>query len=80
MYYREKTPTKEQLVQLIHKGGLVSPNPESRSQDINFKEQIEKENIMNALIQNNGNIPLTAKQLSMSKSTLYRKINKYKLN
>lgn len=80
VYYRERTPTREQLVQLIHKGGLFTPLQETSSKNINFKEQLEKENIMNALIQNNGNIPLTAKQLSMSKSTLYRKINKYKLN
>ncbi|WP_168733928.1 sigma-54-dependent Fis family transcriptional regulator [Metabacillus sediminilitoris] len=80
VYYRERTPTREQLIQLIHKGGLILQHPETSSEDINFKEQIEKEQIMNALIQNNGNIPLSAKQLSMSKSTLYRKITKYRLN
>jgi sigma-54 dependent transcriptional regulator, acetoin dehydrogenase operon transcriptional activator AcoR len=79
VYYRERLPTREQLVQLIHKGELITYTV-TNSKEVNFKEQIEKENIMNTLIQNNGNIQLTAKQLSMSKSTLYRKINKYNLN
>jgi transcriptional regulator with PAS, ATPase and Fis domain len=78
VYYRERVPTREQLVQLIHKGGLMLHGETSGK--VNFKEEIEKENIMSALIQNNGNIHLTAKQLSISKSTLYRKIHKYKLN
>lgn len=50
------------------------------SDTLSFKEQIEKENIYNALVNNNGNIPMAAKQLSISKSTLYRKIKKYKLD
>lgn len=78
VYYRESVPTRDQLVHLIHKGGLMTHTENSGNG--NFKEEIEKESIMCALIQNSGNIQLTAKQLSMSKSTLYRKINKYKLN
>ncbi|WP_162987331.1 sigma-54-dependent Fis family transcriptional regulator [Metabacillus litoralis] len=79
VYYRERIPSKEQLVELIHKGGL-NTQAETEGDTTNFKDQIEKEQIKNALLQHNGNIPLTAEQLSMSKSTLYRKMKKYHLN
>ncbi|MFV2049186.1 sigma-54-dependent Fis family transcriptional regulator [Metabacillus litoralis] len=79
VYYRERIPSKEQLVELIHKGGL-NTQAEKEGDTANFKDQIEKEQIKNALLQHNGNIPLTAEQLSMSKSTLYRKMKKYHLN
>lgn len=78
VYYKESVPTRDQLVQLIHKGGLLT-HPKTSGQ-VNFKVEIEKEHITNALIQNNWNMQLAAKQLSISKSTLYRKINKYNLN
>ncbi len=78
IYYRDRIPTKEQLIQLIQKGGLIEF--QETSDTLSFKEQIEKENIYNALVNNNGNIPMAAKQLSISKSTLYRKIKKYKLD
>ncbi|WP_110927316.1 sigma-54-dependent Fis family transcriptional regulator [Bacillus massiliglaciei] len=79
VYCRDRIPTRDQLMNLIHKGGIMT-EPETNSKSANFKEQIEKEKIMKTLIQTNGNIQLASKQLSMSKSTLYRKINKYQLN
>ena len=79
VYYKERIPSKEQLVELIHKGGLNTQD-EAEGKTTNFKDQIEKEQIKNTLLQHNGNISLTAEQLSMSKSTLYRKMKKYHLN
>jgi DNA-binding NtrC family response regulator len=51
---------------------------EVEKEDFNL-EDIEKQTISKALEKNNGNISETAKELGLGRTTLYRKMQKYKL-
>jgi transcriptional regulator of acetoin/glycerol metabolism len=49
------------------------------SQSLSFKD-IEKESIARALAVNEGNVLKAAKDLHISRATIYRKIKKYSIN
>jgi DNA-binding NtrC family response regulator len=52
--------------------------PDSHHQSISLKD-MEKNLILKSITTNNGNLTLVAKELEMSRSTLYRKLKKYNI-
>ncbi|GJL79211.1 MAG: acetoacetate metabolism regulatory protein AtoC [Nitrospinaceae bacterium] len=54
-------------------------DPERSPEEIIPFEEVEKRTLRNALKVTQGNIPLAAKKLAMSRSTLYRLVKKYAL-
>lgn len=76
--YREEIPTNQELVELVSVlDPVVSTAEEANS--YRFTEEIEVENIKQALIQQAGSVPAAAEALGMSRATLYRKMKKYQL-
>ncbi|WLR51648.1 sigma 54-interacting transcriptional regulator [Bacillus tianshenii] len=57
----------------------MSASEQQQSIQLNYREQREKEKIISALHHQDGNITNTAQSLNISRSTLYRKMKKYKL-
>ncbi|WP_318246811.1 sigma-54-dependent Fis family transcriptional regulator [Bacillus norwichensis] len=51
----------------------------SHSDPLTYREQIEKDNMMNALLAADGNVTKAAERLNISRSTLYRRIKKFNL-
>ncbi|XCS13030.1 helix-turn-helix domain-containing protein [Aeribacillus pallidus] len=48
--------------------------------NLSYRDQLERERILNMLKKTNGNIGEAAAALNISRSTLYRKLKKYKLS
>lgn len=58
----------------------MTTGPESIQKEESYMQQLEKQKIVEALEKNDGNVSSTAKALNMPRSTLYRKLKKYKLS
>ena len=68
-------PKPASIEEVLAAFGEVSTTPDEADQTMSLK-RIEWEKIQQALIDNDGNISLTAKQLNMHRRTLQRKLNK----
>lgn len=68
-------PTVTDIKKLLH----PAIKPISHSEPLTYREHIEKEKMMNALLATEGNVTKAAERLSISRSTLYRKIKKFNL-
>lgn len=68
--------TVDALPSDIIKDNIKSPVPWGKNLN---KDEIEKQMIINSLKKNNGNRELAAKELRMSRATIFRKIKKYSI-
>jgi len=74
--YKDKKPSDSELYQLI----TTSENLAEASPylfPLNYKEKMEIKRIKEALIKNNGRRENAARDLNISRATLYRKLKKY---
>lgn len=78
IFFTDRSPSDNELEELLMRGCLTVSNLESEA--LSVKERIEKETIMEALNDSSGKIQQAADRLAISKSTLYRKLTKYKLS
>jgi len=75
---------ENQFVSYIENRDNTLPSIKNRPQSISASlsgakfNEIEKNAIIEALDKANGNIPLAAKALGISRATFYRKIKKYR--
>ncbi len=82
----ETTNPIEDLIVSTHGSsinGLSIPNSQPDKNEVPLKErlaEIEKKFIKDALLQSNGNVSKTARKLSVQRTTLIEKINKYSLD
>ncbi len=53
---------------------------ESRNFDMKLRDELEREQIIRLINEFNGNISQVAKQVGLSRTTVYRKIRKYKID
>lgn len=77
--YRDKTPNKEELLNLVSVLDSSKLEKSYQAGSLRFTEELEKENIKRELIQKAGNVMAVAETLGVSRATLYRKMKKYKL-
>lgn len=78
LLYEYKVPTDDELLQLTSTLGdrsLTNAYTEAN----NFREEVEINKIKDALIKNNGHVSNAAKELQISRATLYRKMKRYDL-
>lgn len=73
--YSQIVPTDEELRALVSSLDVMPTNFLKSS----YREQLERERIIAAMEKHHGNIPAIAKELNISRSTLYRKIKKHQL-
>ncbi|MFT8322193.1 MAG: sigma 54-interacting transcriptional regulator [Bacillus sp. (in: firmicutes)] len=76
--YTNKIPSDNELYYLISCSNQLIPDAVS-SPSINYKTKLEINRIKEALVSCNGKIGRAAKELNVSRATLYRKIKKYNL-
>ncbi|GGB38326.1 AAA domain-containing protein [Virgibacillus dakarensis] len=76
--FSDITPTDKDLHELMSSWDQFNQS-DSGETFADFREQLEYNNIQQALTNNNGNVPQAAKELRISRSTLYRKMKRYNL-
>jgi len=76
--YANKKPTDSELFQLISCSESLTDSV-SYSFPLNYKSKMEIKRIKEALVKNNGKIGNAAKELNISRATLYRKLKKYRI-
>lgn len=76
--YSNQAPTDEELYQLISSLEIIIPDP-SCPQVYDFKDKIEIKEIEKALTKHRGHVSKAAKELNISRATLYRKMKKYQI-
>jgi PAS domain S-box-containing protein len=59
---------------------IVMHTTEEEGESERGLESVEKREILTTLIENDGNISLSSKKLGISRNTLYRKLQKYKIH
>lgn len=78
--FTDREPSEEELYTII---SLWSSKKEEKTAkqklNLSFREQLEYEKIQNALITHHNHVERAAKELNISRSTLYRKLKKYNL-
>lgn len=76
--YSDQVPTERELHYLVSSLCLKDDsNTNVKGND--FRKELEMRNIKQALTKHNGNVTRAAKELNISRSTLYRKIKRYEL-
>jgi len=74
---------KEIIIQQIKPNSLIKPLTTTSNDNIKIKELLaekERQEIISTLLNNNGNISRTAKDLHISRPTLYRKMRKLNIS
>ncbi|MEH7389640.1 sigma 54-interacting transcriptional regulator [Bacillus sp. JJ1503] len=78
LLYAYKVPTDDELLQLTSTLDEISLT-NTYTQVNNFREEVEINKIKDALIKYKGHVSNAAKELQISRATLYRKMKKYDL-
>ncbi|WMJ15118.1 sigma-54-dependent Fis family transcriptional regulator [Geobacillus proteiniphilus] len=73
--YGEAVPPISEIKSML----VALKNDEKGRGELTYREQVEKEQMMNMLEETKGNISKMAELLGISRSTCYRKLKKYKL-
>ena len=76
IFYPDREPTKEEIYEIIQLGSLN----ELAEKEANPKEDNQKQAILNALASTHYHVTNAAKELGISRATLYRKMKEYQIN
>ena len=79
--YGDRIPSISHLKSMLIAWEQEQENSETfHKGNLSYRDQLERERILNMLKKTNGNIGEAAAALNISRSTLYRKLKKYKLS
>ena len=73
--YGDEVPTISKVKSML----IGLEDSRKKGEELSYREQTEREQMMNVLRETKGNISKMAEQLGISRSTCYRKLKKYKL-
>ncbi|MBP3038029.1 sigma-54-dependent Fis family transcriptional regulator [Bacillaceae bacterium Marseille-Q3522] len=78
-YYGETLPDAASVRSFLYDRVFSFPKKATKTADLNYREQLERERLKKMLEQTDGDAAEAAKMLNIPRSTFYRKLKKYQL-